>query len=241
MNWNNVRWKFSCLGTADKEFCIRDWGESHKDSLSPPGLVGLCWSAPSQTVSTCDDKCKDKIHLHVQEELKASWWKRDEKTWCGSCRAKPEKVFLVLLPTDAKWPQGRHIWELVSLMLNQFSSVKIKPGCFQLAWENQDSHHGPHSCILELYKHRPGRKCLLLASLCYNRKCCCFLYLSCSQSLHGKHCLPWGFRMRRTCSILWPVPTSWSRGSVPLKTLPKLIWKWAELCNAMAEKLLVRN
>lgn len=62
-----------------------------------------------------------------------------------------------------------------SLMLNQFSSVKIKPGCFQLAWENQDSHHGPHSCILELYKHRPGRKCLLLASLCYNRKCCCFL------------------------------------------------------------------
>lgn len=139
----------------------------------------------------------------------------------------------------SKWPQGRHVWQLFSLMLNQFWSVK--PGCLQLVGENHDSHHGPHSCISGLYKHSPGTKCLLLASLCYNRKCCCFLYLSCSQSLHGKHCLPRGPRMWRTCSILWPVPTSWSHGSVPLKTLLKPIWKWAELCNAMAEKLLVRN
>lgn len=95
----------------------------------------------------------------------------------------------------SEWPQGRHMWQLFSWILNQFLSVKLKPGCLQLLWENQASHHGPHSCISGLYKHRPGRKCLLLASLCYNRKCCCFLYLSCSQFLHGKLCLPWGSRM----------------------------------------------
>lgn len=186
---------------ADKEFCIRDWGESHKDSLIPPGLVGLLWSAPSQTVS--DDKCKDKIHLHVQEDLKTSWWKRDEKTWCGSHVEWSLRRFSWSSSPQmfSKWPQGRHMWQLVSLMLNQFLSVKLKPGCLQLLWENQTSHQEPYSCILGLYKHRPERKCLLLASLCYNRKCCCFLYLSCSQSLHGKHCLPWGPRMWKTCSI----------------------------------------
>lgn len=72
----------------------------------------------------------------------------------------------------SKWPQGRHRRQLVSLTLNQFLSVKLKPGCLQLVWENQASLCGPHSCILGLYKHRPGRKCLSLASLCYDRKCC---------------------------------------------------------------------
>lgn len=65
-------------------------------------------------------------------------------------------------------------------MLNQFSSVKLKPGYSQMAGGNIAADLGPDSCILGLYKHRLWRRYLLLAFLHQNRKCCSFLYLICS-------------------------------------------------------------